>query len=1315
MNEKVIIENIQKQNSDYNNAVQARNQYESLILLSRDVFTEYIRFLFELIQNADDARATEIKILILDNHLVISHNGEAFNKEDVEGICNVGGGTKKSNSNATGYKGIGFKSVFGKSTSVSIFSNGFQFKFDEIFPQAKYPVMPWQIIPQWTDLPKLISDALDGKVWNVSTVICLDITEDLIADLKELLNTSQILLFLRSIKKISAIGKVEVSIEKKIVSSELVELTKNNSEKSNWIVRNIQDKVDETIKIRIAPDQNIPDKIKFAPTFDISFAAKVEKGKIVALNDRESLIFTYLPTKVKNFGFPFLLNSNFLADTSREKLHEDNAWNQWLMEIAGKKIVDWLAELSNSEFSLQILHLLPEQSKSTANKLTGSFFESFHSYSQAKPFVPNKGNILKTPNEIVIDETGLSNETSFITPKVLIDFINKTNEERKFKSDAFVHPKLESKGKLNSFGAYTFDLNNLEEFFVDDIFKKNHQPSQNFSLIKYFYDRDKYLNNKEYTEKLKSLPFIYAKGKKIEMRSPHQLMFPGIKDLESEVEDEILNSLPKIHKEVNQQIENNIEIKLWLEKLGVKESEQILEALLDNASEIVTEKNYKQITRFLFNQHRKGELESNYYKLANLKLYTTNNSFCEASSCYLSNFYEPTLEIQEYFAEGNYISHEYKEQGDLISEWKTFFIKIGVSETISWVIKSFNRYELSSKYPSYFAIIPSGIPNSMYGIKNDFYRYDMNVISFIELTNNYSFSKTFWEIIFKNNISHYSYKSDMGICYYPTSLTPFNDWIIKNLAIFPTTQKKCLVASEVFINSRDNIEIGGKYLPVFDCNLFPSDNWSDYLPFKKVFELDDYLQVIEAIESDTLKDEELKNINKKRLGLIYNKLKSLIPNLSAKKKNIISEWASSHKLLCDNGSFENANELKWVKIEGFTNTSEHLKTLFIPENCETNTDNFKELLQLFGVQIIDDFYVDPKEKVEEDSLRKQLLVILPYFTSIIERKNYEKQYSDEFSRLLKIINKTKFYKTSEIVLSFEIQTEVITGTSLYAYLDKGNDKHNLFYKNNWSNQITLFSLIPEILKLFNLTDLTEELKLLIQLNESEIKDWCLEQGYNVVNENITVAISKSEEEIVKISTNDNCEEEIKPSEASLLYDYSSIKTRISINEEAQEIIFNTLEDNGFIVDKRYNITYTILDGVLHKEKGKAIKVVVKSAKAGRIYFTPLEWLALSEEDSQLFVLTAGNKVRNITIENLQKVNDEFHMRFNTEMFVLSNLKILADFFKRLPYTHFIFVAPESTTDYLQQFGLSERNKSYEQLSDKDKQLYYSKDDDKTLH
>jgi hypothetical protein len=170
-----------------------------------------------------------------------------------------------------------------------------------------------------------------------------------------------------------------------------------------------------------------------------------------------------------------------------------------------------------------------------------------------------------------------------------------------------------------------------------------------------------------------------------------------------------------------------------------------------------------------------------------------------------------------------------------------------------------------------------------------------------------------------------------------------------------------------------------------------------------------------------------------------------------------------------------------------------------------------------------------------------------------------------------------------------------------------------------------------------------------------------------------------------------------------LFDNSSEKSRISISEEAKEIVFQELRASGFIVPDSIQIQFTIVEGITNPS-GKPIKLVVKSGKAGKIYFNPNEWLTLTEPDSQLFVVTRGNIVRNITLSDIESINDTFHMRLNTQSFAMTNLKVFAKFFQYLPYTHFIFETPENTTDYLLQFGLSERNPSSNELSADDKNL-----------
>lgn len=87
------------------------------------------RMFFELIQNADDA-ASENGVIInidkIDNYLVFTHNGFHFSKNDFESIVSAAKSTKTSKEK-TGYKGIGFKSVFTNSQQVYVHSGGVSF------------------------------------------------------------------------------------------------------------------------------------------------------------------------------------------------------------------------------------------------------------------------------------------------------------------------------------------------------------------------------------------------------------------------------------------------------------------------------------------------------------------------------------------------------------------------------------------------------------------------------------------------------------------------------------------------------------------------------------------------------------------------------------------------------------------------------------------------------------------------------------------------------------------------------------------------------------------------------------------------------------------------------------------------------------------------------------------------------------------------------------------------------------------------------------------------------------------------------------
>ena len=65
----------------------------------------------ELLQNADDAGATEATIDIKDNEFIFSHNGDDFIKEHFVSLCRFGYSNKRA-LHTIGFRGVGFKSIF---------------------------------------------------------------------------------------------------------------------------------------------------------------------------------------------------------------------------------------------------------------------------------------------------------------------------------------------------------------------------------------------------------------------------------------------------------------------------------------------------------------------------------------------------------------------------------------------------------------------------------------------------------------------------------------------------------------------------------------------------------------------------------------------------------------------------------------------------------------------------------------------------------------------------------------------------------------------------------------------------------------------------------------------------------------------------------------------------------------------------------------------------------------------------------------------------------------------------------------------------
>ena len=86
------------------------------------LYTDKSHFVYELLQNAEDAGATCVRFDQYADRLEVLHNGRPFSEGNLQGLCDIGKSDKVGKYNQIGEFGVGFKSVFGICDTVRLYS-----------------------------------------------------------------------------------------------------------------------------------------------------------------------------------------------------------------------------------------------------------------------------------------------------------------------------------------------------------------------------------------------------------------------------------------------------------------------------------------------------------------------------------------------------------------------------------------------------------------------------------------------------------------------------------------------------------------------------------------------------------------------------------------------------------------------------------------------------------------------------------------------------------------------------------------------------------------------------------------------------------------------------------------------------------------------------------------------------------------------------------------------------------------------------------------------------------------------------------------
>lgn len=325
-------------------------------------YSEKTHFIFELLQNAEDAFATEVEFRVESQRLVFSHNGERlFSDKHVESITSIGKSTKQTDYTQIGKHGIGFKAVFAYTHTPRIHSGDKHFDIEDVVIPCLLTgnEVPTDLKPEETRIILPFDSDTIPKNIRFRELVPAETAKADISDALKKLNI-RTLLFLRHIKKIRWIlsdGTKGVHSckpgsgpdpERKSLNYRYVDVTYGDRTE-NWVI--FEQEVDV-----------IDDGKEKKCTVEVAFLVK--NGKVIPARNTELVV--YFPTE-KNTGLAFLIQGPFKTTKSRDNIKSNDDANQQLLKTAAHLAADSLETLRDLElldvFSYLALPLrLPEDS-----------------------------------------------------------------------------------------------------------------------------------------------------------------------------------------------------------------------------------------------------------------------------------------------------------------------------------------------------------------------------------------------------------------------------------------------------------------------------------------------------------------------------------------------------------------------------------------------------------------------------------------------------------------------------------------------------------------------------------------------------------------------------------------------------------------------------------------------------------------------------------------------------------------------------------------------------------------------------------------
>ncbi|KAF5718969.1 hypothetical protein FGLOB1_1383 [Fusarium globosum] len=297
----------------------------AVLTLARNLYTSNARFVFELLQNADDNNYSTalssgqdpfVSFEVRPDKVSIECNENGFTHENLKAICAIGKSSKVGAAGYIGEKGIGFKSVFMAAWKVHIQSNDFSFSFTH----RKGDSGLGMVTPVWEDA----DESLGGSSTRITLFLHTsdDAEEDarqretIRLQFQDLQHT--ILLFLRKLRKVQVSFFDEddtrtSSTTYSLHGSNPVTIKKETSEgvegRQYHVTKHVAENIPKSENRTYTDEQ---DRADSSTEVVLAFPLAESGAPIIENQD----VFAFLP--MRPMGFKFLIHTDFVTEASRQ-------------------------------------------------------------------------------------------------------------------------------------------------------------------------------------------------------------------------------------------------------------------------------------------------------------------------------------------------------------------------------------------------------------------------------------------------------------------------------------------------------------------------------------------------------------------------------------------------------------------------------------------------------------------------------------------------------------------------------------------------------------------------------------------------------------------------------------------------------------------------------------------------------------------------------------------------------------------------------------------------------------------------------------